>query len=75
MLVEKVKEVFEKGLFGVFSTIGDKMGIASSRIRLFFVYITFLGIGSPIVVYLAMAFIMNIGHYIKNRRRNPIWDF
>ena len=75
MLANKFKQLCEMSLFGVFSLLGERMGIASSRIRLFFVYITFLGIGSPIVVYMALAFIINIGKYIRSRRRNPVWDF
>jgi phage shock protein PspC (stress-responsive transcriptional regulator) len=75
MLIEKFKEFCEIRMFGVFSFLGDYMGIATSRIRLFFVYITFLGFGSPIFIYLALAFIINIGRYIRNRRRNPVWDF
>ena len=75
LLVEKFKEFCEMRMFGVFSYLGDAMGIASSRIRMFFIYITFLGFGSPIFVYLAMAFIINIGKYIRRRRRNPVWDY
>jgi phage shock protein PspC (stress-responsive transcriptional regulator) len=75
MLVEKFKELCEISMFGVFSLLGEKMGIATSKIRLFFVYITFLGFGSPIFIYLALAFIINIHQYIRSRKRNPIWDF
>ncbi|MCX6350754.1 MAG: PspC family transcriptional regulator [Bacteroidetes bacterium] len=74
-LVDKFKELTELKMFGVFSALGDKMGIASSRIRMFFIYITFLTIGSPIIFYLIAAFVINIGNYIRNRKRNPIWDF
>jgi phage shock protein PspC (stress-responsive transcriptional regulator) len=75
MLVEKFKEFCEMRMFGVFSLLGERMGIATSRIRMFFIYITFFGFGSPIFIYLAMAFIINIGRYIRSRKRNPVWDF
>ena len=74
-LIDKFKELTELKMFGVFSALGDKMGIASSRIRMFFIYITFLTIGSPIIFYLIAAFVINIGKYIRNRKRNPVWDF
>jgi phage shock protein PspC (stress-responsive transcriptional regulator) len=74
-VIDKVKALSEKGMFGVFSLMGERMGIATSRIRMFFIYITFLTFGSPIFIYLALAFIINIGRYIKVRKRNPIWDF
>ncbi|RYD70671.1 MAG: PspC family transcriptional regulator [Sphingobacteriales bacterium] len=75
LLVEKFKQFCEMSLFGVLAPLGDRMGIASSRIRMFFIYITFFSFGSPIFIYLAVAFIMNIRLYIRNRRRNPVWDF
>jgi phage shock protein PspC (stress-responsive transcriptional regulator) len=75
VIIEKFRELCEKGMFGVFSLLGEKMGIATSKIRMFFIYISFLTFGSPIFIYLAIAFIINIGNYIKNRKRNPVWDF
>jgi phage shock protein PspC (stress-responsive transcriptional regulator) len=70
------RQLFEKGMFGVLSFIGERMGIATSKIRLFFIYISFLTLGAiPIVIYLTLAFILNIGRYIKYRKRNPVWDF
>jgi len=74
-MVEKFRQITEMRMFGVFSVLGEKMGIASSKIRMFFIYISFLTFGSPIFIYLALAFIINIGRYIRSRKRNPIWDF
>ena len=75
MLVEKFKQFLELRMFGVLSLIGERMGIATSKIRMFFIYITFLGFGSPIFIYLIVAFMINIGRYIRVRKRNPVWDF
>ena len=75
MLVKKFKGFLELRMFGVLSLIGERMGIATSKIRMFFIYITFLGFGSPIFIYLIVAFVINIGKYIRSRRRNPVWDF
>ncbi|MDQ3072531.1 MAG: PspC family transcriptional regulator [Bacteroidota bacterium] len=74
-LIGGFKLLCEKGMFGVLTPIGETMGIATSKIRLFFIYITFLTFGSPIFIYLVAAFIINIGSYIRIRKRNPIWDF
>jgi len=38
-----------------------------------FIYISLLTMGSPIVIYMVLAFLMNMKRYIKARRRNPIW--
>ena len=69
------RELIEKGMFGIFSALGENMGIATHKIRMFFVYISFLTFGSPIFIYLAIVFIININNYIANKKRNPIWDF
>jgi phage shock protein PspC (stress-responsive transcriptional regulator) len=48
------------------------MGIASGKIRLWFIYISFLTLGSPLIIYMIMAFILNMRQYIWLRRRNPL---
>ncbi|HPH22636.1 MAG TPA: PspC domain-containing protein [Chitinophagaceae bacterium] len=58
--------------FGVCSAIGEKLGIASSRIRMWFIYISFLTMGSPVLVYMILAFWLNIKKYIYNAKRNPL---
>lgn len=54
------------------SAIGDRMGVATSRIRLWFIYVSFLTMGSPLIVYMVLAFWMNMKHYILQSRRNPL---
>ncbi|MCR6641365.1 MAG: PspC domain-containing protein [Sporocytophaga sp.] len=70
----KILAFFEKQAFGVCSTIGEKLGIASSAVRMFFVYASFLTFGSPLVIYLFLAFLVNIHKYLR-RKRSTIWDF
>ncbi|WP_126247218.1 PspC domain-containing protein [Chitinophaga rhizosphaerae] len=70
--MNKVKDFVEWKTFGVCTAIGEKLGIATSRIRLFFIYATFLTMGSPLIVYMILAFWMNIKNYITNARRNPL---
>jgi hypothetical protein len=48
------------------------MGIATSIIRRYFIYISFLTMGSPLIVYLFLAFWMNVKKYIFASRRNPV---
>lgn len=67
------KDLIERSAFGVCSYLGEKMGIASSRVRVYFIYITFVALGSPIIVYLFMIFWVNIRSYIRSRR-NVIWE-
>ena len=74
-MMDNLKGFLEVRAFGVCSFIGDLMGIATSKIRLFFIYITFIAMGSPIIVYFSLAFLINIGRYIRLRKRNPVKDF
>jgi phage shock protein PspC (stress-responsive transcriptional regulator) len=72
-LIKRIQNFFEKYAFGVCAALGDKMGIATSSIRLFFIYASFLTFGSPIIIYLSLAFIMNMRSHL--RKRSTIWDY
>jgi phage shock protein PspC (stress-responsive transcriptional regulator) len=69
--MNRFKDFVEWNAFGVCSAIGQKMGIATSRIRQYFMYVSVLTIGSPIILYMILAFWMNIKKYMKAARRNP----
>lgn len=70
--MNKFKDFIEWQVFGVCSAIGGKIGIASATIRKYFIYISFLTMGSPVILYLFVAFWMNVKRYILNARRNPL---
>lgn len=63
----EVKGILEKSAFGVCNYLGEKIGVATSRVRLFFIYATFVTLGSPIIFYLVGIFWLNLRKYIKNR--------
>jgi phage shock protein PspC (stress-responsive transcriptional regulator) len=44
------------------------------NIRLFFIYASCLTIGSPLIVYMILAFWLKLKDYIKGSR-NPVWDY
>lgn len=69
----KIQHFFEGYAFGVCHRLGEKLGVATSSIRLFFIYASFITFGSPVIVYLALAFVMNMRKHL--RKRNPIWDY
>lgn len=70
--MKQLKDYIEYQAFGVCAAIGEKMGIATSRIRMWFIYISFLTLGSPVIIYMVMAFWMNMKQYILAARRNPL---
>jgi phage shock protein PspC (stress-responsive transcriptional regulator) len=72
-LIKEIQLFFENHAFGVCTALGEKMGIATSSIRLFFIYASFLTFGSPIIIYLSLAFILNMRRHL--RRRSTIWDY
>ena len=70
--MNKLRVFLEMQAFGVCSAIGEKLGIATSRIRMWFIYISFLTMGSPVIIYMVLAFWMNIKRYILSAKRNPL---
>jgi phage shock protein PspC (stress-responsive transcriptional regulator) len=72
--MNRLRYFIEWKLFGVCTAIGEKMGISVTRIRTWFVYISFLTMGSPLIVYFVLAFWMNMKRYIMAVRRNPLWN-
>ena len=71
-IMKSIREIIEVNAFGVCAAIGEKMGIASSRIRMWFIYISFLTFGSPFIIYMILAFWINIKNYIYSAKRNPL---
>jgi len=71
----KLKDFIEWQVFGVCTAIGERMGVATFVIRRYFIYLSFLTLGSPVIFYLFLAFWMNVKNYIKYGRRNPVRYF
>ena len=63
----------ERYSFGVCTYLGDKFQISSTRIRLFFIYTSFLAVGFPLIFYFLAAFTLDIRNYIK-RVRMRYWE-
>ena len=72
--MERLQYFLESQAFGVCTKIGEKLGFAPSSIRGAFLSLSFLPFGSPLIIYLALAFWMNIRKCLR-RQRSTIWDF
>lgn len=72
-MMSNLKDVLERSAFGVCSYLGEKMGIRSARVRMYFIYTSFVTFGSPIIAYLVLAFWLNLRRYIKSSK-NPVWE-
>lgn len=72
-LIEYCRNTVEMSAFGVCQAIGDRFGIQASRIRLYFIYTSFITVGSPFIIYLVLAFWMNVKKYLRKPHRF-VWD-
>ena len=72
-IIDQIKAFFEKQAFGVCAWLGEKLFIPSADIRKFFIYTSFLAIGSPVIVYLILAFLLKLKQYFKSGR-SSVWD-
>jgi phage shock protein PspC (stress-responsive transcriptional regulator) len=68
-MMSTIKDLLEKSAFGVCNYLGDKMGVTSSRVRVYFIYLSFAAMGSPIIFYLFIVFWLNVRSYIKQSKR------
>jgi phage shock protein PspC (stress-responsive transcriptional regulator) len=72
-LTERIQHFFENYAFGVCTRLGEILGVATSSIRLFFIYASFITFGSPLLIYLSLAFVLNIRKHL--RKRTALWDY
>ena len=73
-MIDKIQAFFERQAFGVCAWWGEKLGLKSTRIRLSFIYLSFLTLGSPLIIYLIMAFILEHKYWFKWKKKSTVWD-
>jgi len=74
-MVLRIVEYFEKQAYGVCAWWGDRLGMRPHKIRISFIYLSFITFGSPVLIYLIMAFILEHKENFKlSKRRVSIWD-
>jgi phage shock protein PspC (stress-responsive transcriptional regulator) len=70
--MDSFRQFIEGRIFGVCTWMGEKMGVPGTTIRKYFIYVSCLTMGSPVVIYLFMAFWLNLREYILKAKRNPL---
>jgi phage shock protein C len=70
--MKRIQKFFETQTFGVCTRLGEKLDISISSIRIFFIYASFLTFGSPVIIYLGLAWIMNLRRHIR-KSKNVLW--
>lgn len=73
MLHYWLKDLAERRAFGVCQYVGEKMRIAPAEVRKYFIYTSFIAMGSPLIVYLIIAFWVNVRRYIR-RGYSVLWE-
>lgn len=75
-LVVKINVFFELKSYGVCSWFAYKTGMNLSKVRLGFIYASFVTLGSPLLIYLPMAWILENKHMFKlqKRKSSSIWE-
>lgn len=71
--MKKLMLFLEQRSFGVCTYLGERLGISIFKIRLFFIYTSFLAVGFPIIFYFLAGITLDIRRYIK-RMRSQYWD-
>ena len=74
MPVETFKFLIESHAFGVCERIGERLRMPAKDIRMFFIYASCMTIGSPIIIYMILAFRIRMKDYVRGKR-NTVWDF
>ncbi len=74
--IQKILFYFEMRSYGVCEWWAVKLGIRTSKVRLGFLYASFIALGSPLFIYLGMAWILEHKHYfkLKPKKRSSIWE-
>ncbi|MFT4753903.1 MAG: phage shock protein C [Salibacteraceae bacterium] len=72
-LVKHIQDFFEEQAYGVCEWWGTKFNVNTGAIRVYFIYLSFLTLGSPLVIYLAMAFVLKNKNWFKPKR-STIWE-
>lgn len=67
--MEEFRNGLERSAFGVCEWLGDQMGIRRSRVRLYFIYLSCLSMGSSRLFYFFAAFWLNVHNYMREGKR------
>jgi phage shock protein PspC (stress-responsive transcriptional regulator) len=65
-----LRDILQQSAFGVCAYVGERIGLAASRVRLYFIYLSFVTLGSSLLLYLFVWFWMNVRSAF---RRGMLW--
>ena len=62
------RNILDRQAFGVCTKIAGVLNIKASSVKLFFIYSSFLTLGSPLLGYLILAFILRLRIMVNSKR-------
>lgn len=72
MTINEIRDYCERRGFEVCSRMGERMGIAPGVVRMYFIYTSFLAFGSPLIIYLILAFWIKLKDYTRDSRHSVL---
>lgn len=72
-MFQRIVTFFEQRSFGVSAYLANKLNMSTAKVRLFFIYSSFLAVGFPILFYVLAAVVLDIRNYMK-RIRLRVWE-
>lgn len=72
-MFQRIITYFEQRSFGVSTYLASKLNMSTAKVRLFFIYSSFLAVGFPILFYFLAAIVLDIRTYMK-KMRMWIWE-
>jgi phage shock protein PspC (stress-responsive transcriptional regulator) len=70
--MNQLRNYLERRGFEVCARTGERMGIAPGVVRKHFIYISFLTIGSPVLLYIFAAFWLSIKDHLKSQKHSVL---
>lgn len=67
-MIQRILTFFERYSFGVCTYLGERFNISIAKIRLFFIYTSFLSVGFPLIFYFFAGIVLDFRNYIKRMR-------
>ncbi len=72
MNLERIRDFCERRGFEVCTRMGERIGIKPGVVRMYFIYTSFLAFGSPLIIYLVLAFWLRIKDYWRQSRSSVL---
>lgn len=73
-MIQSILSFFEKQSFGVCSYLANKFRLSHAKVRMFFIYTSFLSVGAPIIFYFFAFLVLDIRKFVKSKRRVSIFE-